>query len=183
MCRLVPANARSVPLCRSDRLPPAAARSASPPRLSAPPHQRDRVAPLYRLESRPSILPLYPLPCGLAVVWIMDCLAATIEPDRGHRLECAKDTLRHPEIVVAECDRLDATLDVSATLGASASGLPIRGFCRIKRPYKIWDKQDARPQRADVPLRACSRARTLRTPPRRENRSHLRFRNRYIGCV
>jgi ATP-dependent DNA ligase len=25
----------------------------------------------------------------------MVCLAATIEPDRGHRLECAKTTLRH----------------------------------------------------------------------------------------
>jgi hypothetical protein len=33
---------------------------------------------------------------GLAVVWIIDCVAAAIETDRGRRFEMCEFTLRHP---------------------------------------------------------------------------------------
>lgn len=48
-----------------------------------------------------NILPLYRLPLAVSVVgWVMVRFAATIEPDRGHGLECAKFMVPHHKIAV-----------------------------------------------------------------------------------
>src|SRR5690242_7246940 len=63
--------------------------------LDAGTHYRVHVpAQFRRIDSNRVLQSLRCILChgGLAVVWGMVCLAATIEPDRGHRLECPKTT-------------------------------------------------------------------------------------------
>jgi len=62
----------------------------------------------------------------------MDCLAATIEPDRGHRVECAKNTLRHPLLNYQRVHLLDVRnvhIDHTAADLANLS----KALCEVSR--------------------------------------------------
>lgn len=70
--------------------------------------------------------------------------------DAAERLlrRCAPTSLAMPqmtplvETVVAECRRLGASLDIRAQLGVTELGQPIRGCCRIRKPYEIGVSAD-----------------------------------------